>query len=40
MVRDIESTLYAVATEDRDIVAVLAGGRAVRFAEDVHTVAA
>ncbi|MBV9747497.1 MAG: hypothetical protein JO157_01665 [Acetobacteraceae bacterium] len=49
MVRDVEGTLYAiapravlvaVATEDGGTVAVLAGGRAVRFAEDVQTVAA
>ncbi len=48
MVRDVEGTLYAVvptavlvavATEDGGTVAVLAGGRAVRFAEDVETVA-
>ncbi|MBV9748212.1 MAG: hypothetical protein JO157_05315 [Acetobacteraceae bacterium] len=48
LVRDVEGTLYAVApsavlvavaTEDGGTVAVLAGGRAVRFAEDLHTVA-
>ncbi len=48
MVRDVEGTLYAVAptavlvavaTEDGGTVAMLAGGRAVRFTEDVHTVA-
>ena len=48
LVRDGEGTLYAVApsavlvavaTEDGGTVAVLAGGRAVRFAEDLHTVA-
>lgn len=49
MVHDSEGTLYAiapravlvaVATEDGGTVAMLAGGCAVRFAEDVHTVAA
>lgn len=49
MVRDVEGTLYAivpsavlvaVATDDGGTVAVLAGGRAVRFGEDVETVAA
>ena len=48
LVRDVEGTLYAVAptallvavaTEDGGTLAVLAGGRAVRFAEDLHTVA-
>ena len=48
MVRDVEGTLCAVAptavlvvaaTEDGGTVAVLAGGRAMRFAEDVPTVA-
>lgn len=48
MVRDIDGTAYAlvptavlvaVATEDGGTVAVLAGGRAVRFAEDLNTVA-
>ena len=48
MVRDVEGTLYAVvlravlvavATEDGSTIVVLAGGRAVRLAEDLHTVA-
>ena len=48
LVRDVEGTLYAVApravlvavaTEDGGSVAFLSGGRAVRFAEDVRTVA-
>lgn len=47
LVRDSEGTpcalaptavLAVVATEDGGAVAVLAGGRAVRFAEDVRTV--
>lgn len=48
VVRDVEGTLYAVAptavlvavaTEDGGTVALFAGGRAVRFAEDLRTVA-
>jgi hypothetical protein len=48
LVRDVEGTLYAVAPaavlvvaaiEDDGTVAVLAGGRALRFSEDVRTVA-
>ena len=48
LVRDVEGTLYAVAqtallvavaTEDGGTLAVLAGGHAVRLAEDLHTVA-
>ena len=48
MVRDIDGTTYAVvptavlvavATEDGGTVAMLSGGRAVRFAEDLRTAA-
>ena len=48
LVRDVEGTLYAVAptallvavaTEDGGALAVLTGGCAVQFAEDIHTIA-
>ena len=48
LLRDLEGTLYAIAplavlvaaaTEDGGTVAMLVGGRAIRFSEDVRTVA-